>query len=165
MLTQHIRESLQMWPLAHFVSTVRYQVGKSVTFLVIRNYNDRYTYVYKHAARLYQPSRNHYLLLIYKVQILAGSQCLFSQIYYLFEAIFCHTFPLVTTWSQPCTNHATTLFQSYNHLVAMLLQGWYKLATMLSTHGWNGCTTLWQGCHNLVFSIYGNVWQKMASNK
>jgi len=41
---------------------------------------------------------------------------------------------------QPCTNHVTTLFQPYHYLVARLLQGWYKLATMLSTHGlrWHG---------------------------
>jgi len=38
---------------------------------------------------------------------------------------------VVTTWSQLCTNHATTLFQTYHYLVARLLQGWYKLATSL----------------------------------
>ena len=47
---------------------------------------------------------------------------------------------VVTTLSQPCDNLVPTLPPPCSQVVTRLLQA--------------GCTTLWQGCHNLVFSIW-----------
>ena len=78
-------------------------------------YTGRYTYVYKHVARLYQPCRNHCLFTTlwppcYNQKLARG--CESGQ----------PSGEVVTTLSQPCHNHATTLFQTCHNVV----NKWYK---------------------------------------
>ena len=95
-------------------------------------YTDRYTYVYKHVARLFQPCMNHLLIYNLVTTLLQPSKRLVGVTNLGFGQ---PSGKVVTTLYQPCTNHVTTLFQPCHYLVARLLQGCYKLATMLSIHG------------------------------
>ena len=80
-------------------------------------------YVYKHAARLYQPCRNHCLFTTLRPPCYNQKPASGREVWTIFWQD-CHN--LVTTMRQPCSNLAT---------IARLLQGCYKLATMLSIHG------------------------------
>ena len=71
---------------------------------------------------------------------------------------------LLERLSRPCTNHATTLFQPYHYLVARLVQGWYKLATMLLTNGkrtavlpCNKVATTWSFLYGYHVDILSNL--------
>ena len=61
----------------------------------------------------------------------------------------CHN--LVTTLHQPCDNLVSTLPLPCTQVVTRLIKAGHNV---VNTWYKNGCTTLWQGCHNLVFSIW-----------
>ena len=93
-------------------------------------YIGRYTYVYKHVGRLYQPCRNHCLFTTlwppcYNQKPASGRDNF--RIWTTFRQ-GCHN--LVTTLSQPCDNLVPTFFQPCHYLVVRLLRGCYKLATI-----------------------------------